>query len=195
MCYTRITHTTNGKAAIAYARGCRCGHNGHKQHNLLIGSVGMLPDEIEAFETQMEQDWIKRASSKNKNQIRRIVASFSPQELDAQNEDCAFIALEIAQEFVREAYPDRKACIFVQNDGIGNKLHVHVLVSNVDSLEYKGCRHRIQNRNLGRVSAGSGEVSGRESNADGKEAICYGRFAIEKDAGGRRKEEGNEARL
>ena len=31
--------------------------------------------------------------------------------------------------------------------------------------------------------------------ADGKEAIGYGRFAIEKDAGSRRKEEGNEARL
>ena len=29
----------------------------------------------------------------------------------------------------------------------------------------------------------------------GKEAICYGRFAIKKDAGSRRKEEGNEARL
>ena len=140
MCYTRITHTCNGKAAIAYARGCGCGHNGHRQRNLLIGSVRMLPDEIESFETQMEQDWIKRASSKNKNQIRRIVASFSPQELDAQNEDCAFTALEIAQEFVKEAYPDRKACIFVQNDGVGEKLHLHILVSNVDSLEYKGCR-------------------------------------------------------
>ena len=139
MCYTRISPTKNGKAAIAYARGLGYGHNGHAKRNLLVGSVGMLPDEITAFEEQMEWDWVRRASPTNVNQIRRIVASFSQKELESNDTDSAYTALEIAQEFVKEAYPNRKAAIFVQNDGVGEKLHLHILVSNVDSIEYKGC--------------------------------------------------------
>lgn len=138
MAYTRISHTRNGKAAIQYARGNGRGHNGHAKRNLLIGGVGMLPDEVMPFEEQMAEDWA-RASGKNKNQVRRVVASFSTKELDPHNTDCAYTALEIAQEFVEEAYPNRKAAIFVQNDGKGEKLHVHILVSNVDSVEHKGC--------------------------------------------------------
>lgn len=138
MAYTRISHTRNGRAAIQYARGNGRGHNGHRERNLLIGGVGMLPDEVIPFEEQMAEDWA-RASGKNKNQVRRIVASFSTKELDPHDTDCAYTALEIAQEFVEEAYPNRKAAIFVQNDGKGEKLHVHILVSNVDSMEHKGC--------------------------------------------------------
>ena len=138
MAYTRISHTKNGRAAIQYARGNGRGHNGHAKRNLLIGGVGMLPDDVIPFEEQMVEDWA-RASGKNKNQVRRIVVSFSEKELDPHGEDSAYWALEMAQEFVEEAYPNRKAAIFVQNDGKGEKLHVHILVSNVDSLEYKGC--------------------------------------------------------
>lgn len=138
MAYTRISHTRNGRAAIQYARGNGRGHNGHRERNLLIGGVGMLPDSIIPFEEQMALDWA-RASGKNKNQIRRIVASYSTQELDADNMDCAYTALEIAQEFVAEAYPNRKAAIFVQNDGKGGKLHTHILICNVDSVEGRGC--------------------------------------------------------
>lgn len=138
MAYTRISHTRNGRAAIQYARGNGRGHNGNMERNLLIGGVGMLPDSIIPFEEQMALDWA-RASGKNKNQIRRIIASFSTEELDPDNMDCAYTALEIAQEFVKEAYPNRKAAIFIQNDGKGGKLHTHILVCNVDSVEYKGC--------------------------------------------------------
>ena len=138
MAYTRISHTRNGRAAIQYARGNGRGHNGHAKRNLLIGGVGMLPDDVIPFEEQMAEDWA-RASGKNKNQVRRIVASYSEKELDPHGEDSAYMALESAQEFVEGAYPNRKAAIFVQNDGKGEKLHVHILVSNVDSIEYKGC--------------------------------------------------------
>ncbi len=138
MAYTRISHTRNGRAAIQYARGNGQGHNGHARRNLLIGGVGMLPDEVMSFEEQMQQDW-EKASQKNKNQVRRIVTSFSEKELNPQDEDAAYLALEMVQEFIEEAYPNRKAAIFVQNDGKGGKLHVHALVSNVDSIEYKGC--------------------------------------------------------
>ena len=156
MAYTRISHTRNGRAAIQYARGNGRGHNGHAKRNLLIGGVGMLPDEVMPFEEQMAQDWA-RASGKNKNQVRRIVASYSEKELDPHGEDSAYLALEIAQEFVEEAYPNRKAAIFVQNDGKGEKLHVHILVSNVDSIEHKGCTDE-QAYHAGQREKGEGQV-------------------------------------
>ena len=157
MAYTRISHTRNGRAAIQYARGNGRGHNGHAKRNLLIGGVGMLPDEVMSFEEQMQQDW-EKASQKNKNQVRRIVTSFSEKELNPQDEDAAYLALEMVQEFIEEAYPNRKAAIFVQNDGKGGKLHVHILVSNVDSMEYKGCtdeqtKFGYVKRNFNRVAS------------------------------------------
>lgn len=168
MAYTRISHTRNGRAAIQYARGNGRGHNGHAKRNLLIGGVGMLPDEVMPFEEQMAQDWA-RASGKNKNQVRRIVASYSEKELDPHGEDSAYLALEIAQEFVEEAYPNRKAAIFVQNDGKGEKLHVHILVSNVDSIEHKGCTD--EQTNFRYVENHFDRVAGRHITLDnGKKA-------------------------
>lgn len=171
MAYTRISHTKNGRAAIQYARGNGRGHNGHAKRNLLIGGVGMLPDEVIPFENQMVEDWA-RASGKNKNQVRRIVASFSKKEFDPHDMDCAYTALEIAQEFVEEAYPNRKAAIFVQNDGKGENLHVHILVSNVDSIEYKGCTDEQTNYRY--VENHLDRVAGRHIQLD------YGKKAKEK---------------
>jgi hypothetical protein len=168
MAYTRISHTRNGRAAIQYARGNGRGHNGHAKRNLLIGGVGMLPDEVMPFEEQMAEDWAQ-ASGRNKNQVRRIVASYSEKELDPHGEDSAYLALEIAQEFVEEAYPNRKAAIFVQNDGKGEKLHVHILVSNVDSIEHKGCTD--EQTNFRYVENHFDRVAGRHITLDnGKKA-------------------------
>lgn len=171
MAYTRISHTKNGRAAIQYARGDGKGHNGHERRNLLIGCVGMLPDEVIPIEEQMAEDW-QQASKNNLNQIRRIVASFSENELAPQGEDSAYIALEIAQEFVEEAYPNRKAAIFIQNDGKGGKLHVHILVSNVDSIEHKGCTD--EQTNFRYVENHFDRVAGRHIKLD------YGKKAEEK---------------
>lgn len=171
MAYTRISHTRNGRAAIQYARGNGRGHNGRAKRNLLIGCVGMVPDEISPFENQMAEDW-ERASGKNKNQVRRIVVSFSQKEIDPQGEDSAYLALEMAQEFVEEAYPNRKAAIFVQNDGKGGKLHVHILVSNVDSMELKGCTD--EQTRFEYVKQNFNRVAGRHIQLD------YGKKAKEK---------------
>ena len=168
MAYTRISHTRNGRAAIQYARGNGRGHNGHAKRNLLIGGVGMLPDDVIPFENQMAEEW-ERASGRNKNQVRRIVVSFSEKELNPQGEDSAYLALEMAQEFIEEAYPNRKAAIFVQNDGKGGKLHVHILVSNVDSIEHKGCTD--EQTNFRYVENHFDRVAGRHITLDnGKKA-------------------------
>lgn len=137
MPYTRITGTRNGAEAIAYAEGTGKGHNGHELRNLYVGAVGMSPSGP-SFAEQMQPYWNK-ASSKNKNQIRRIVISFSKKELDPENPASVGKAAVIADEFCRTAYPGHQACYFIQNDGEGGCLHVHILENNVSMETYKGC--------------------------------------------------------
>lgn len=139
MPYTSITHTAYGRAALAYARGHDGhGHNGNEIRNNLIVSVGMMPDASMSFEDQMAVDWA-RASSKNKNQVRRIIGSFSREELSPHDEMSIITAAEIGVEFVEENYPGHKAAIFVQTDGVGGLVHLHMIVSNVNTITGRGC--------------------------------------------------------
>lgn len=140
MPYTHITGTRNGRQAIFYAKGGthQKGHNDNEQRNLYVGGVGLLPDAVMPYEDQMQIYW-NRASSKNKNQIRRIIGSFSENELSPDDEQSPFIAYSMARDFVEEYYPDRQCAIFIQSDGVGNKIHFHALVNNVSITDYKGC--------------------------------------------------------
>lgn len=139
MPYTRISGSDNGREAIKYARGIDGkGHNNNSKRNLYIDSVGMLPDDVMPFEDQMQVYWNK-ASRKNKNQVRRIITSYSKKELDSEDPRSALIAAQIARRHIQEYYPDRQAAIFIQADGKGGMLHVHTLVNNVSMTECKGC--------------------------------------------------------
>ena len=140
MPYTRITATAFGKEAIDYALGGEKGkgHNGNEIRNLYVTSVGMFPNQPPSYADQMNEYW-KLASSRNKNQVRRIVISFSEQELDPKDPNSALIAGEISRQFAKKYYPNRQALICVQNDGEGGKLHCHVIVNNVSMTDFKGC--------------------------------------------------------
>lgn len=138
MPYTRITATANGREAIEYARGNGQGHNGNEHRNLLIDSVGMVDESIMSYEEQMDLDW-KRASRKNKNQVRRIIASWGKDELNPEDPNSIEKARLTCREFVQERYPNRKTLIFIQKDGKGGCLHAHMIISNVDSVDFKGC--------------------------------------------------------
>lgn len=136
MPYTRITPSRNGREALNYALNGK-GHDGSEKRNLLVGTVGLLPEKSMPFDEQMALLWGK-ASSKNKTQVRRLIASFSQKELDPKDPKSAEIALQIMTETLTEAYPGFPAVIAVQNDGRGGKLHVHAVTCNVNAETYKG---------------------------------------------------------
>lgn len=140
MPYTRISPTAYGREAIFYAKGGdhKKGHNGNEERNILVGSVGMLPDSVISFEDQMQPYW-NLASSRNKTQIQRIIGSFSERELDPKDPNSPLKAMAIAQEYFKEEYPDRQVAIFIQKDGKGGKIHFHGLVNNVSMTDHKGC--------------------------------------------------------
>ena len=104
MAYSRITGTRNGADAIDYGRGKGKGHNNKKVRNMVISEVNMLPETVLSYEKQMQKYWNK-ASAKNKNQVRRVIQSFSKRELNPDDPNDIQKANEIGIEFAQRAYP------------------------------------------------------------------------------------------
>ena len=138
MAYSRITATRHGVGAIDYARGKGKGHNDKKVRNMVIGEVNLLPESVAPYEEQMQRYWNK-ASAKNKNQVRRIVQSFSRKELNPDDRMDIQKANEIGIEFAQRAYPGHQAVVFTQIDGESGLIHNHVLVNNVNMETNYGC--------------------------------------------------------
>lgn len=136
MPYTRISGARNGADAIQYALGTEAGkgHNDNKARNQIVSTVNMFPDTVARYEDQMNRYW-RKASRKNKIQIRRIVQSFSLDELDPGDPDDVAKANRIGIEFARKAYPGRQVIICTQIDGKGGLVHNHILVNNVSMAD------------------------------------------------------------
>ena len=141
--YTRITPAKDGAQAIAYARGIEGrGHN-RTQRNLYVAAVNMVPDEVMSFERQMGRCW-RRASYRHEVQVRRIIASFSKKELDPDDPESPLKAAAMTMDFAEKFYPDRQAALFVQADGEGGCVHVHLIVNDCSMTDYKGCTREQQ---------------------------------------------------
>ena len=130
MPYTRISSTRNGADAIKYALGNGKGHNNNDFRNAYVSGVNMLPPDVESYESQMDKYW-RLASSRNKYQIRRVIQSFSRNELDPDNPDDVMRSHELGKEFAKTAYPGRQCIICTQIDGKSGLIHNHILVNNV----------------------------------------------------------------
>lgn len=137
MAYSRITGTRNGADAIDYGRGKGKGHNNKKVRNMVISEVNMLPETVLSYEKQMQKYWNK-ASAKNKNQVRRVIQSFSRNELNPDDPNDIQKANEIGIEFAQRAYPGFQAVVFTQIDGESGLIHNHVLLNNVNMETYRG---------------------------------------------------------
>ena len=155
MAYSKVKTSSNGAMSIRYAlcpsrkaidahgqmeavmgRDSGNGHNGHEKRNQLIGTVNLLPGV--RWETQMERYW-NRASASHTVQLVQLILSWSKHELDPTNDDDLEKALDMAQDMVREHYPDRQALCFVQTDGEGGCVHAHILINDVSMTDNRGC--------------------------------------------------------
>ena len=142
MPYSRITRTAYGADAILYARGHGWGHNGRVCRNLYSAGVNMLPDVTVRFEEQMKPLW-DRMDARHKIQVNRCVVSFSPNELDPDDEADQLTALEIGCRIAEANAPDCQSAVFVQADGKGHKLHLHILTNDVRLSDHKGVDSRV----------------------------------------------------
>lgn len=137
MPYSRITRTAYGADAIRYARGHGRGHDGSEKRSLYTAGVNMLPDRALAFERQMEPLW-DRMDARHKIQVDRCVVSFSPNELDPDKKEDQLKALEIGCRIAEANAPRCQSAVFVQADGKGHKLHLHILTNDVRMDDHKG---------------------------------------------------------
>lgn len=97
----------------------------------------MLPDVTVRFERQMQPLW-DRMDARHKIQVNRYVVSFSPKELDPDNEADQLTALEIGCRIAEINAPDCQSAVFLQSDGKGHKLHLHILSNDVRISDHKG---------------------------------------------------------
>ena len=140
MPYTRITKTKSASASIDYLRGHDTGHNGYLLRNQMMSGVNMLPDGAMPFEVQMAK-LLRHKSSRNKTEGWRVIQSFGPGELDADEPSDVAKAHEIGIRLAEEMWPGFEVAVFTQSDGKGHKLHNHLFVCNVNKETYKGCDH------------------------------------------------------
>ncbi len=136
--YSRITGSKDGREAIRYAMGKGPGRNGR---NLLVTTINMMPDGH--YAEQMEPYW-RKARAHHKKQVRRIIISFSKNEMDPSREVDVEMANTIVKEFVRKYYPDRQALLCFQDDGEGGCLHCHAIINDISMSDYKGCSREQQ---------------------------------------------------
>lgn len=158
MAYSRITGTRNGADAIDYGRGKGKGHNNKKVRNMVVSEVNMLPETVLSYEKQMQKYWNK-ASAKNKNQVRRVIQSFSRNELNPDDPNDIQKANEIGMEFAQRAYPGFQAVVFTQIDGESGLIHNHVLLNNVNMETYRGFTDK--EKSFAYVKKWTNEVAGQ----------------------------------
>lgn len=140
MPYSRVTRTAFGADAIRYARGNGKGHDGSEARNRYVSGVNMMPDDVIPFEEQMQYYW-DHASAQHKIQVNRFIISFSPDELNPDDPDDCMKALEIGRQFAKENAPDCQSAVFVQTDGVGHKVHAHIITNDVRISNFRGLDH------------------------------------------------------
>lgn len=138
MPYSHITRTAFGADAIRYARGeDGKGHNGAEVRNEYTAGVNMLPDGVVPFEQQMQPLW-DRASARHTTQIDRLIVSFAKGELDPEKPEDRLKGLAIGCEIARRNAPDNQSAVFLQTDGKGGLIHLHILTNDVNISDGKG---------------------------------------------------------
>ena len=135
---SRVTRTIYGSDSIAYCRGHGRGHNGELSRNLYVGSVNMLPDSVIPFEDQMRIFWDRRVSIRHIIEADRFMISFGPDELSKDDPEDVETAAKIGREFALANMPDCQSAIFVQGDGKGGMLHVHIITNDTRMTDCKG---------------------------------------------------------
>lgn len=138
MPYSHITRTAFGADAIRYARGENGkGHNGAEARNEYIAGVNMLPDSVVSFEQQMQPLW-DRAHVRHTTQIDRLIVSFARGELDPEKPEDRLKGLAIGCEIARRNAPDNQSAVFLQTDGKGGLIHLHILTNDVNISDGRG---------------------------------------------------------
>lgn len=136
MPYTRISSSRNGAEALQYVLNQQSHNPDVEKRNELVGTVGFLSTDYNGILDECNNLW-SRCSSRNKVRMRRLVISFSEEELPKDDPNSPAKAMTIATEICKK-YEGHPFVIAVQRDGTGGHWHCHMLSPNVNAVTYKG---------------------------------------------------------
>lgn len=137
----KITEASNGTAAIRYAEGKGKLKDSTKQFLLKLGVDRHIVDQLHdravvksglnvdpEFAT-MQMKATRNAYSTHGKEATRIIQSFSTNDLNPATPADWQKANEIGLEFAQKAFPDYQVAVYTQLDGVGHKLHNHIVVN------------------------------------------------------------------
>lgn len=137
MAVTRVTRTSNGRAALRYALE-EPSHKEGMDRVLMASGVNLDP---KFAMLQMATTWQTFNKTHGEQiQVYRIIQSFGLDELDPNNPEDIIKANEIGNRLAHELYPDRQCAIVTHGDGEGGKLHNHIIVNSIDFTTGKALR-------------------------------------------------------
>ena len=142
---TLISRSKNSAALISYLMSDQ-GHNGARQRNLYITTVGMYGSKKNLIR-QFKKEFTH--VDKHRHQTEAVHMIISPSDLEIPyNPSNAQRFGDMVKDFIQTVYPHRKCLVCIQQDGVGfpdgatgkkhKILHAHVALSDADIYEYKG---------------------------------------------------------
>lgn len=139
MAITRVSAARrNGTAAVKYAMNDMAKNKKSGQKRALV-ATGLNVDPAYAAE-QMHATRDAHGKADGFVQAYRIVQSFSDKELNPKNRNAAHRANELGMALAEELFEGHEVIVVTQNDGIGGKLHNHIIVNAVSFVDGKSLR-------------------------------------------------------
>lgn len=139
MAITRVSAARrNGTAAVKYAMNDMAKNKKSGQKRALV-ATGLNVDPAYAAE-QMHATRDAHGKADGFVQAYRIVQSFGDNELDPTSADDAYKANELGLALAEELFEGHEVIVVTQNDGIGGKLHNHIIVNAVSFVDGKSLR-------------------------------------------------------
>lgn len=153
MAVTRITSTRNGTGAINYV--LRPKAKERERVRAISGNAVLLdfaPGYAQTTHEQMRhvrevnnKQGLNPKTNERYVQAYRVIQSFSDEELNPDDENDVEKCNEIGLALAKELYPDNQVLVVTHTDGIGGKLHNHLVVNAVKFTNGKSLRGKETN--------------------------------------------------
>lgn len=132
MAVTRITASRDAGAALNYVSRPK----GKSKERVLAVSgsnvdVKHASEQMSATREAYNKNQVNPRTGEKYIQVYRLIQSFSDEELDPDNPDDVEKCNRLGYELAHEAYPDHEVLIVTHGDGVGGKLHNHLIINAV----------------------------------------------------------------
>lgn len=157
MAVTNINGTRNGTGAVSYV--LRPKEKGRERVRSISGNnvnIERASEQMRITREAYGKNGINSRNGKEFVQAYRLKQSFSDKELDPNSDEDVATCNRMGLELAKEVYPDHEVLVVTHSDGLGGKLHNHLIINAVSFETGKSLRAELTNWNY--VSQKSDEI-------------------------------------